>query len=582
MKVDMRLVREARPARRDLALTVALGVLAGISVVAQARILSLVVDEVFLQGSGLERALPALVAFLLVSLVRASLTWGSEASAQRVAGSVKARLWKRLARRLLRLGPAYAMGERSGELANTVLVGVDALDAYFRQYLPQLAFAALIPAAVLLVVFPLDWLSGLVLLLTAPLLPIFMWLIGSAAEEMTKGQWISLSRMSAHFLDVLQGLATLKTLGRSRAEIRTIALVSNRFRRATMGVLRVAFLSALVLEMVATLSTAVVAVQIGLRVLYGRLAFDEALFVLIVAPQFYLPLRMLGARFHSGMEGVAAAQRIYEVLETAPEDPVPGGLNGADVDAEPVRCDLRFSEVFYAYEHGQRPALNGASFEIAAGQNVALVGPSGGGKSTVASLLLRFIEPQQGRIEVDGRCLQCMSPGTWREQVAWVPQSPYLFHGTVVENIRLARPDAPLEDVVKAAESAHARAFIEKLPQSYDTHIGERGARLSGGQAQRIALARAFLKDAPLLVFDEATANLDPETEDLIQEAILRLLEGRTALIIAHRLRTVAHADRIMVMEGGRVVEEGTHATLLQRGGLYSRMTTAYADWRPA
>jgi ATP-binding cassette subfamily C protein CydD len=349
-----------------------------------------------------------------------------------------------------------------------------------------------------------------------------------------------------------------------------------------MGVLRVAFLSALVLEMVATLSTAVVAVQIGLRVLYGRLAFDDALFVLIVAPQFYLPLRMLGTRFHSGMEGVAAAERIYEVLETAPADAAGSGCKGSTVELEAIQSSILFSDVHYAYEDGQRPALSGASFEVPLGQNIALVGPSGAGKSTVASLLLGFIEPQQGRIEVGGRSIQHFAPTAWRGQVAWIPQSPFLFHGTVAENIWLARPAATLGDVHRAAESAYAHGFIERLPQGYETPIGERGARLSGGQIQRIALARAFLKDAPLLVFDEATANLDPETEDLIQEALLRLLEGRTALTIAHRLRTIAHADRILVMDGGRVVEEGTHAGLLRHEGLYSRLVTAQAAGRPA
>ena len=254
--------------------------------------------------------------FLVLSLTRAALVWGGEVAANRVADRVKHDLRARLVAHLLDLGPAYARGERSGELTNTVVEGIEALDAYFRQYLPQLALAALVPLTVLLFVFPLDWLSGLILLLTAPLIPLFMWLIGNAAEALTRRQWTSLSRMSAHFLDVLQGLTTLKVLGRSREQIQIIAQISDRYRQATMGVLRVTFLSALVLEMVATLSTAVVAVQIGLRLLYGSLLFEEAFFVLLLAPEFYLPLRMLGTRFHAGMAGVAAAQRIFEVLET--------------------------------------------------------------------------------------------------------------------------------------------------------------------------------------------------------------------------------------------------------------------------
>jgi thiol reductant ABC exporter CydD subunit len=457
--------------------------------------------------------------------------------------------------------------------------GVEALDAYFSQYLPQLALAALVPLTILLFVFPRDTLTGLVLLLTAPLIPIFMILIGNVAEAMTRRQWTSLSRMSAHFLDVLQGLTTLKLLGRGRDQIQTIAQISDQFRQTTLGVLRVAFLSALVMEMVAAISTAVVAVEVGLRVLYGRMAFEEAFFILLLAPEFYLPLRTLSTRFHASMAGVAAAQRIYEVLGVKAE---------AKVKAEDdlylslnlnlnLSLNLSLNNIHYAYDDGERPALKGLFLQIAPGQKVALVGPSGAGKSTVAHLLLRFIEPDQGTITVDGAPLQHVPIRTWRAQVAWVPQNHYLFHASVAENIRLARPDAALDEVVWAAEQAHAHDFIRALPQGYDTLVGERGARLSGGQAQRIALARAFLKDAPMLVMDEATANLDPEDQARIQDSMERLMGGRTALIIAHRLPTVYRADQIVVMADGRAVESGTHKTLLEKGELYRRLVMAYA-----
>ena len=575
MKVDKRLLRQARASRIDLALTVGLGLLAGIAIVGQARLLSLVVSQVFLAGGTLEEVRPQLAGFLVLSLVLAALVWGREVSANRVAGRVKVDLRARLVAHLLDLGPAYARGERSGELTNTVVEGIEALDAYFRQYLPQLALAALVPLTVLLFVFPLDWVSGLILLLTAPLIPLFMWLIGNAAEALTRRQWASLSWMSAHFLDVLQGLATLKLLGRSREQIQTIAQISDRYRHATMGVLRVTFLSALVLEMVATLSTAVVAVQIGLRLLYGNLLFEEALFILLLTPEFYLPLRLLGTRFHAGMAGVAAAQRIFEVLEVKAE---------AKAEAEPslslnlnLNLSLNLNNVHYAYDGGQRPALKGVTLELLPGEKVALVGPSGAGKSTVANLLLRFIEPDRGMILVDGRPLRDLPRGAWREQVAWVPQNPYLFHATVAENILLARAEAGPDEVAWAARQAHAQAFIESLPQGYDTVIGERGARLSGGEAQRLALARAFLKDAPLLILDEATANLDPEIEELVQEAMTRLLVGRTALIIAHRLSTVHRADRILVMSEGRIQEEGSHTELMQEEGLYRKLVYAHS-----
>jgi ATP-binding cassette subfamily C protein CydD len=576
MKLDRRLLDQARAAGGSPALAVAvgLGLLAGIVVVAQAGLLSHVVAGVFLEGHTLGGVRWLLVALLILGLLRAALVWGSEVAAGRLAIGVKHRLRGRFAAHLLALGPIYARGERSGELANTAVEGIEALDAYFRQYLPQVALAALVPLAVLLFVFPRDWISGLVLLLTAPLIPVLMVLIGDAAEARTRKQWASLSRMSAHFLDVLQGLTTLKLLGQSREQVRTIARVSGQFREATMGVLRVAFLSALVLELVATLGTAVVAVQIGLRLLYGRLSFEQAFFVLLLAPEFYLPLRLLGSRFHAGMEGVAAAQRILEVFRV-----VPGatGTPGNDTRAlTPTPVPLRFDLVSFAYDRGQRLALDGLSFHVVAGETVAMVGPSGAGKSTVAYLLLRFVEPQKGTLTAGGQPLADWPLADWRRQVAWVPQAPTLFHGSVADNIRLGRPRATPDEVIRAARQAHAHEFVRALPQGYETLVGERGARLSGGEAQRIALARAFLKDAPLLILDEATADLDPEVEAHVQEALARLLRGRTAILIAHRLNTVLHADRILVMDGGRVVENGTHQALLAAGGLYRRLLGAY------
>jgi ABC-type multidrug transport system fused ATPase/permease subunit len=329
---------------------------------------------------------------------------------------------------------------------------------------------------------------------------------------------------------------------------------------------------------VGTLSTAVVAVEIGLRLLYGRMVFQEALFILLLAPEFYLPLRQLSARFHASMTGVAAAQRIFEVLGAKAEVKAKAeDESGARLDLSPnLNLSLNLDNIHYAYDDGARPTLQGLSCEIAAGQTVALVGPSGAGKSTVAYLLMRFIEPDRGTITVDSLPLRCLPVREWRARLAWVPQNVYLFHASVAENIRLARPEASLDKVIWAARQAHAHEFIQALPQGYDTLVGERGARLSGGQAQRVALARAFLKDAPFLILDEATANLDPEDETRIRDSMERLMQGRTALIIAHRLSTVCRADRILVMRDGRVVESGTHGALLEQEGLYRQLVAAY------
>ncbi|HWQ84420.1 MAG TPA: thiol reductant ABC exporter subunit CydD, partial [Anaerolineales bacterium] len=399
-----------------------------------------------------------------------------------------------------------------------------------------------------------------------------MWLIGSLAQSLTHRQWKSLSRMSAYFLDVIQGLETLKALGRSRAQIDVIAQVSDNFRQTTLSVLRVTFLSALALELVSTLSTAVVAVQIGLRLLYGRLTFEEAFFVLLLAPEFYLPLRNLGTRFHAGMSGISAARRIFSILDIPRSVPDQPATASPDFTA-PIRMDNLH---FYYSDH--RQALDGASFTLPPGETVALVGPTGAGKSTVVQLLLGFSRPQRGHILIGDHALDEISLESWRAGIAWVPQKPYLFYGSIADNIRLGRPEASHSEIIHAGRLAHADGFISSLPHGYDTIIGENGATLSGGQAQRIALARAFLQDAPLLILDEPTANLDPSTEAALQDSLALLLKGRRALIIAHRLSTVKHADRIVVMEKGKVVEQGTHAELLRLDGLYRRLVGAYRD----
>ena len=471
------------------------------------------------------------------------------------------------------------MRERTGELAATALNGIEDLDAYFREYLPQLVLSLLIPFSILLFVFPTDVLSGLVMLLTAPLIPFFMILIGIVTGVRAKNQFAALSRLSAHFLDMLQGLTTLKLFGRSREQSRTIADISDRFRVATMDVLRIAFLSALALELISTISIAIIAVEIGLRLLYGKLSFEHAFFVLILAPEFYLPLRLLGTRFHAGMNGVAAAQRVFTVLETpVPPAPAPDTLQPVPVGD----FSITFEAVHFAYDDGARHALNGVSFTLPARHSVALVGPTGGGKSTIVQLLLRFIDPTEGYITVNGTPLAAFPADGWRDQIAWVPQRPYLFNASVADNIRLARPDAPLNDVIRAARQAHADTFVDALPQGYDTPVGERGSRLSGGQAQRIALARAFLKDAPLLILDEATSNLDPETETLLQDAIETLMRDRTVLIVAHRLSTIYRADQIVVLDSGQVIEIGRHETLLAHAGVYRDLVQAYGENRPS
>ncbi len=588
MHLDRRLLRLARQGRVALLTSIGLGTLAGALAIPQAKFLSQIINKIFLKASPMAEV-SAMLAFLLVILtLRIALNWGGDLAAQSAARRIKRWLREEIIKRLNTAGPAYTSGEQAGELTQTFVEGVEAIDPYFSQYLPGLALAGFTPLIILIFVFQIDGLSGVVFLLTAPLIPVFMSLIGSLAQTLTRSQWKTLSRLSAYFLDVLQGLTTLKMLGRSKEQTVQIAEASELFHKTTMNVLRVTFLSALTLEMVSTLSTAVVAVEIGLRLLYARITFEQALVILLLAPEYYQPLRSLGARFHAGMSGVEAARRIFELPGEPAEEIIgrePACAKSFKEDAaslqQTIKQSIRFADVAVSYEEG-RPALKGVSFELRSGERLGLVGPSGSGKSTIAAMLLRFVSPERGAITVDDQPIDQIPASNWREKVAWVPQHPNLFDDTIAANIRLGKPEANMAAVVAAAKLAEADEFILTFPLDYETRIGEGGVRLSGGEAQRIALARAFLKDAELVILDEATAHLDLQTETYLQRGIERLLENRTALIIAHRLKTVQKADRVIVLEDGEIRQEGSHAELFDQEGLYRSLCLAaeQGSWR--
>lgn len=576
MKKKNRIVFQVAGIYGYLATAILLGAISGGLLITQDYYLSRVINNVFLEAQSLRQVWPFMLVILALILARSLLSWFTRVLTNTLAGRVKLSLRERILRHLFALGPAYARGERSGELITTTLDGVEALDPYVSQYLPQVFLSIIVPAIVLVTVFFIDVPSAIILLIMAPFLPFLMALVGMMAGAETKRRWQTLRLMSAHFLDVLQGLTTLKLFGRSEAEEEQVRSVSEQFRRATMGTLRIAFFSSFVLEEAATISTAIIAVEVGLRLLIGEMAFQPALFILLIAPEFFQPLRQLGAKYHAGMNGSAAAQRINEILATPPYAPE-SAQSQCEQSNQPLLTagSIRFEHVSYSYD-GQRPALHTVSFHITSGQKVALVGPSGAGKSTIAHLLLRFIQADSGTISVNGTPLEDISLQQWRKQIAWVPQHPYLFHASVADNIRLGCPQASMEEVIEAAKRAYAHDYISALPEQYETLIGERGSRLSGGEAQRISLARAFLKDAPLLILDEATSFLDPMNEAQILDAIARLTRERTVLILAHRLRTIYDADQIVVVEKGRVVETGSHQSLLGQSGLYRQLINAY------
>jgi ATP-binding cassette subfamily C protein CydD len=428
----------------------------------------------------------------------------------------------------------------------------------------------------------IDPLSALVVIVTGPVLVLLLVLIGGRAKELTERRFQEMGWSSAYFLDMLQGLPTLKMFGWSREQVDNIREISRRYGSAALDVLRAAFETAFVLELSATIATALVAVETGLRLAHGSMPFERALAVLLITPDFFLPLRQLSLRYHAGAAGLAAAERIFAILDTpiSPAgSPRSDGQNGhrAPVSRSGARRgDIRFDGVWASYEGGGRPALQDVSFLIPDGATTALVGATGAGKSTVASLVLRFTEPDKGAIFAGGVELAAMHREAWLRKVAWVPQQPHLFTGTIADNIRLARPGASDAAVIAAAEDATADAFIRRLPQGYETQIGERGARLSGGERQRLAVARAFLKDAPFFVLDEPSSHLDAESEVLLRDAIERLRHARTVIVIAHRLELVASADQVVVLDQGRVVETGSHDRLLSTCLTYQAVMGAY------
>ncbi len=563
-----RLLTLTRDTRLPLLLTILSGLFSGLLIIWQAWLLSSVINAVFLEQQTLVQVMRPLSLMLLSISARAFLSWLNEVSANAVAVRIKTDLRTRLFEHILKLGPAHAHRQRTGELTAAAVEGIEALDAYFSQYLPQLVITALVPISILVFVFPIDLLSGIVFLITAPLIPFFMIIIGKGAEVVTKRQYDTLQLLSAHFLDSLQGLTTLKLFSQSKAQARSIAEVSEKFRDITLGVLRITFLSALALELLATLSTAVIAVEIGFRLLYAKMDFQPALFLLVLAPEFYMPLRALGARFHAGMAGTTAAKRIYEILDTKiSEQSVENGA--ASISNEPFFA-LQLSDLSFTYPDESTPALENINLTIQRGQHIALVGKSGAGKSTLANLLLGFVQPTSGRIIIQP------SSFNLHHSIAWVPQQPHLFHDTIAANIRIGRADATQEEVIHAAQAASLHEFIDSLPQKYETVISESGARLSSGQAQRLALARAFLKDAPILILDEPTSSLDPETESMLEDSTRKLMQGRTVLTIAHRLNTIFQSDQIIVLDSGRILEQGTHRELLAKDGLYASMIRVY------
>ncbi|MFZ4275673.1 thiol reductant ABC exporter subunit CydD [Streptomyces arboris] len=551
--IDPRLVRYAQATRFFLAAVVALGLVGAALVIAQAMLIAEIVVGGFEDGLTVTELRTPLLLLAAVAVGRALVAWLTELAAHRASAAVKSELRGRLLERAALLGPGWLSGQRTGSLVALATRGVDALDDYFARYLPQLGLAVVVPVAVLARIVTEDWVSAAIIVVTLPLIPLFMILIGWATQSRMDRQWQLLSRLSGHFLDVVAGLPTLKVFGRAKAQAESIRTITTQYRRATLRTLRIAFLSSFALELLATLSVALVAVTIGMRLVHGELDLYTGLVVLILAPEAYLPIRQVGAQYHAAAEGLSAAEEIFTVLETEPR--------GAGTEEVPDSTRLELEGVTVRHEGRTEPSLDAVSLTVEPGETVALVGPSGVGKSTLLNVVLGFAVPDEGHVRVGGRDLAELDLERWRSRIAWVPQRPHLFAGTIAENVRLARPDADDEAVVAALRDAGAYDFVAELPDGERTLLGEDGAGLSAGQRQRLALARAFLADRPLLLLDEPTASLDGETEAGIVDAVRRLAAGRTVLLVVHRPALLAVADRVVMLEPREVEASGPAAT---------------------
>jgi len=541
--LDPRLYQRARAVRTLLVVDAVLALLVALLVLAQAFLLARVAARAF-DGSSVDDVAPALVLLGVVVTARAAGAWGFEVAGRRAAAEVVSKLRLDVVDARLRRRPAAFDGTQTSEVTTAAVTGVDALEATFARYLPQVVLAAVVPTVVLAIVVSIDPLAAGVMVLTLPLVPVFMWLVGRQTARKARARWRALALLSNHFLDVVRGLPTLRAFNRGSVQADRIADVSDEYRRTTIGTLRIAFLSGAILELAATLGIALVAVVVGVRLAEGNIGFEAALTVLVLAPELYLPLRNLAAQWHSSADGAAVAERLLDLSDAS--------AIAVESREAPIAAfaPIVFERVTFRYPTRDLDVLRDVDLVIEPGETVALVGPSGSGKSTLLSLLMCFADPTSGRIRVGEDDLASLDPRAWRRLTAYVPQHPTLFRGTVADNIRLGAPTAAIDDVRVAATLARADGFVRALPDGYETVVGDGGRALSAGERRRVALARAFLRDAPLVLLDEPTADLDPESASIVADAVDVLREGRTVLLVAHRPELADRADRIVHVGG--------------------------------
>jgi thiol reductant ABC exporter CydD subunit len=533
--------------RTSAGLAVAIGVASAVAVIAQALALAAVISRALLHHAALSAVTPELIVVAVAVTARALLATLGEAAAQRTGERVVATLRAQLVRHTLDLGPSWLSGERPGELSLTATRGLRSLHDYFARYLPQAATAAVVPTLLLIWVASQDWLSLVVVVALVLAVPVTMIYFGRQATERAARQWRRLASLAGRFLQLVEGLPTLRAFGREGQGRREVEAATDGVRVATMRTLRVAFLSALAMDLIAGFGVGFVAMVLGLRLLWGQLSLQTAMAVLLVAPEIFIPMRRAGAEFHASTEGQAAAARVLDVLDSpAPAASVPAPTGPAAATSAPADPpSLHLDQLRVEYPQRDQPALDGFSLDVAPGQRVALVGPSGAGKSSVLAALLRFVEPAAGSLHLDQRDATATDRAAWRAHFAWLPQRPYLFSATLAENLRLGAPDASDTDLVAVLDAVGLSPLVTHWRRGPETPLGQAGLSVSAGERQRIALARALLSPAPILLLDEPTASLDTETAAALAQAIEPWLQHRTVLVAAHDIVLLPHFDAV-------------------------------------